>query len=484
MDNGLVKLIYPLAFAFGFASSAVGQSPGLDCAKATSAVEELICKDNDLAPLDRKMALVYEAAVKDPDQASKLKSAQRKWIGERNACSESANVRSCIQSAYEQRIAEIQIQTGSPTATRSIGYQCAGLDQSKHLLVAFYNQTDPPSAVVTYGSQQVIAVLQRSGSGAKYGAKDMEFWEHHGEALFTWRGKQYTCSTKDVPQVGTSSGRRTAATANERGTIPSVAEKLPEVWSFLKKLSAGVNAGIIKSEGDFTERCRKFYTPDQMAKIEAVVPGWKHMASFEDGKTLWHVNLAMVALLQLDEYRSMSSGLQTAQQWIVFLHDIGKEPEGGRDHRHSFRSAAQAGRILPSLGFPVTASYPAEFQDWFNLTDTATRFDDVQRLQIQDNSKLPKILSGARRIFAEPTRTVVGAIALHQSVTSLAAWPVKAPLTGDQVMAYVDKEILPALLVLMLADSGGWNLFDPPTLDSMYKETRAVFRALPRPPSK
>src|SRR5258707_15423957 len=26
------------------------------------------------------------------------------------------------------------------------------------------------------------------------------------------------------------------------------------------------------------------------------------------------------------------------------------------------------------------------------------------------------------------------------------------------------------------ADSGGWNLFDPPTLESMYKETRAVFR--------
>jgi hypothetical protein len=221
-----------------------------------------------------------------------------------------------------------------------------------------------------------------------------------------------------------------------------------------------------------------------MAEIEAVVPGWKHMASFEDGKTLWHVNLAMVALLQLDEYRSMSPGQQTVQQWIVFLHDVGKEPASGRDHRHTFRSAAQAGRILPKLGFPVTAAYPREFEDWFNLTDTATRFDEAQKLEIQDNSKLSTILSGAKRIFAEPTRTAVGAIALHQSITTLAAWPVKAPLTSDQVMAYVDKDILPALLVLMLADSGGWTLFDAPTLDSMYQETRAVFRELPRPPSK
>ena len=361
--------------------------------------------------------------------------------------------------------ASAQIEPGSSTPSISVDYRCAGRDQSKQLRVEFHNQTEPPSAVISFGNEQVIAVLQRSGSGAKYGSEGVEFWEHQGEALFTWRGKQYTCNKQE-------------------GTILSIAEKLPEVWLFLDKLNAGVNSGAIKSAEDFTERCRKFYTPDRMAEIEAVVPGWRHMASFEDGKTLWHVNVAMVALLQLDEYRSMSPGQQTVQQWIVFLHDVGKEPGSGRDHRHSFRSAAQAGRIMPKLGFPVTAAYPREFQHWFKLTDTATRFDEVQKLEIQDNSKLSKILGGAKRVFAEPTRTAVCAIALHQSITSLAAWPVKAPLSDDQVAAYVDKDILPALLVLMLADSGGWNLFDRPTLDSMYKETRTVFRDLPRPPSK
>ena len=139
---------------------------------------------------------------------------------------------------------------------------------------------------------------------------------------------------------------------------------------------------------------------------------------------------------------------------------------------------------MPTLGFPVTAAYPSEFPEWFNLTSNAMQFDKAENLEIQDNSTLPRILAGARQIFAEPTGTAVITIALHQSITSLAAWPVKAPLTDDQVTAYVDREILPALLVLMLADSGGWNLFDPPTLDSMYKETRAVFRDLPRAPSK
>jgi hypothetical protein len=262
--------------------------------------------------------------------------------------------------------------------------------------------------------------------------------------------------------------------------LSSVVETLPEVWLFLEKLSASVKAGTIRSKEQLIERCQEFYTAERMAEIEAVIPGWKHMASFEHGKTLWHINVAMVALLQLDEYLSMSPSQQTVQQWIVFLHDVAKEPVGGRDHRHSFRSAAHAGRIMPQLGFPVTAAYTSEFQNWFNLTDTATLFDEAQDMVIQDNSKLPRILDGVKRIFAEPTRTAVSVITLHQSITSLAAWPVKAPLTDDQVMAYVDEDIFTALLAMMLTDSGGWNLFDRPTLESMYKETRAVFRNLPR----
>ena len=174
----------------------------------------------------------------------------------------------------------------------------------------------------------------------------------------------------------------------------------------------------------------------------------------------------------------MTPGQQTVLQWVVLLHDLAKEPVAGRDHRHAFRSAARAGRVMPALGFPVTGRYRSEFQDWFDLADAATRFDEEQDLEIHDNRKLPAILAGARRIFAEPTRTAVTVIALHQSITSLAAWPVKAPLTDDEVVAYVDRDVIPVLAALTLADSGGWNLFDPPTLEAMYEETRAVFRDL------
>jgi hypothetical protein len=42
------------------------------------------------------------------------------------------------------------------------------------------------------------------------------------------------------------------------------------------------------------------------------------------------------------------------------------------------------------IRFPVTAAYPSEFQDWFNLTDTATRFDEAQtRAVFRDLPRFP-----------------------------------------------------------------------------------------------
>lgn len=269
-----------------------------------------------------------------------------------------------------------------------------------------------------------------------------------------------------------------AHTVANASPIRPLSEVLPDVWQFLDSLDADVRAGALTSTAAAIDRCRAFYSAERMARIETAIPGWGHMASFEDGKTLWHVNLAMVALLQLDEYRAAAPAEKVLLEWTVLLHDIAKEPVGGRDHRHSFRSGAKVGRLLPSLGFPVTGAYATGFEPWFALVDTAVLQDQARSFPIQDNNKLPSILADARQLFAEPTLTAVAVIALHQSVTSLAAWPVAAPLSREQVRSSITPAMLPALRALTLADSGGWNLFDPPTLAAMYAETRAMFEGL------
>ena len=126
---------------------------------------------------------------------------------------------------------------------------------------------------------------------------------------------------------------RTAAAAPSTA-IASMSEKLPELWHYLQSLSADVSSGTLRSTDEVIARSRAFFIPARMDRIEAVLPGWGHMASYDRGKTLWHVNVAMVALLQLDEYKAMPREQQIVEEWIVLLHDLAKEPVSGRDHRH------------------------------------------------------------------------------------------------------------------------------------------------------
>jgi membrane-bound inhibitor of C-type lysozyme len=69
----------------------------------------------------------------------------------------------------------VQIQAGLLRAPTAVRFECGDLDNTKPLFVAFYNETDPVSAVITDGSDQVVAMIQRSGSGARYAAPGVEF---------------------------------------------------------------------------------------------------------------------------------------------------------------------------------------------------------------------------------------------------------------------------------------------------------------------
>jgi uncharacterized protein len=172
-------------------------SPSFDCAKASGEVEELICKDAGLAALDRKLAGVYENASKNwpADIASGQKVLQRGWIKGRNDCWKAEDKRDCVEYSYRTRIVELQIQSGQLEAPTPVGYVCKG-EEGKPFFAAFYQQTDPAIAVVTFGDDQVILFLEPAGSGAKYVAPNVELWEHHGEAKVDWYGTELQCKAR------------------------------------------------------------------------------------------------------------------------------------------------------------------------------------------------------------------------------------------------------------------------------------------------
>ena len=184
----LVLSVLPLAAA------SLAAQPSYDCATASGQVEQMICADETLAALDRELAAVYaEAVLTYPlEEQTNLKVQQRGWIKGRDACWKAEDVAACVEGNYRARIVELQITSGQLPAPEAVSYACTGFEEQP-LLAAFYRDTTPASVVLTRGDEQLIAFIARSGSGARYTAAGIEFWEHQGEATVNWYGTGLQC---------------------------------------------------------------------------------------------------------------------------------------------------------------------------------------------------------------------------------------------------------------------------------------------------
>ncbi len=190
-----------ICFLFNSAAlpnAACAIEPSFDCSRADHDAEELICRDNELAALDNKLAAVYQTVLEScPDNDRKnLKATQRGWIKGRNDCWKADDLRSCIKFAYESRITELQIQGGLVTVPEPVEYQCNG-GKHDYLTAIFYQNTVLPVVVLTRvndkNSDQVLAWPTPSGSGAKYQGGNVLFWSKGREAMVEWNGSTLQC---------------------------------------------------------------------------------------------------------------------------------------------------------------------------------------------------------------------------------------------------------------------------------------------------
>lgn len=79
-----------------------------DCQKAGTATEKAICSDIPLARLDRGLADAYAQALSwasDDAEKTRIRDAQRKWIGVRDACGGDI---ACLIAAYDARLKALQ----------------------------------------------------------------------------------------------------------------------------------------------------------------------------------------------------------------------------------------------------------------------------------------------------------------------------------------------------------------------------------------
>jgi len=163
------------------------QGPSFACDKVRAgSIEEMICRDQDLSALDRKLSGVYAAAAKiaTNEHPPRLKVEQRGWIKGRNDCWKSDDKRACVEDAYVRRIAELQARYRLVPGKGPFRFVCDGNPANE--VIATFFQTTPPTLIAERGDSVSLMYLQRSGSGAKYEGGNESFWEHQGEAAVTW----------------------------------------------------------------------------------------------------------------------------------------------------------------------------------------------------------------------------------------------------------------------------------------------------------
>jgi uncharacterized protein len=183
---------HPAAPSSSSGPPAATTAPVLDCTKP-SGVQQLVCGDAQLTDLDRRLQTAYQQALARPgaDRAA-LTTAQNDWVAVRDGCAQNADARPCVLEAYQTRLVQLAIADPATVAPPVVTYDCpAG---SGPLTAQFYNQFDPPTAVLNWKGTQMILFIQLAASGARYGRQGSEYWEHQGEVKLDLGGTKFVCA--------------------------------------------------------------------------------------------------------------------------------------------------------------------------------------------------------------------------------------------------------------------------------------------------
>ncbi|CAN5441677.1 MliC family protein [soil metagenome] len=179
-------------------TAAPAAARAVDCAKADGDVESLICKNPELVSLDQQLALEFQHALTEAgagpgaDRAA-LQSAQDAWKTTREDCWKADDVHQCVLDAYRTRLVELKIDDPDTVRPQTVTYRCP--DPAKPLTARFYNQFDPPAAVLAWGADTAVVFAEQTGSGARYGRDGVDYWEHQGEVTVDFHGDKFVCRT-------------------------------------------------------------------------------------------------------------------------------------------------------------------------------------------------------------------------------------------------------------------------------------------------
>jgi hypothetical protein len=207
------------------------------------------------------------------------------------------------------------------------------------------------------------------------------------------------------------------------------------------------------------------------------------MASYADQQTLVHVTSVLVALYLLSDYQAASAEQKIIMEWMVMFHDVAKKAERNKhDYVHGFISAAIAGAALATIGFPTRSDFATHISAWKTLTENTVIYAPSHHETIQDNTKLPEILTGIDALYGHqsPAALIIKGVLFHMSIYTDPTYPTLAPLTEPEIKRYIDRQFFPILKAMMLVDSDAWTLYDPAERQRQKEPTLEAFDNIAR----
>lgn len=171
----MIRTVATIVVASALAAPTLAQdSPSFDCAAAESSAEELICRDADLARLDRLVAERYAAAlavVRGLDAGAgaaedALRAEQRGWISGRDECWKADDLRACVEQSYLRREGDLVARWLLEEPAGVVHWACDG-DPANAVVTSFF-ETTLPSVRFERGDAVDTGSLAPTASGSRY----------------------------------------------------------------------------------------------------------------------------------------------------------------------------------------------------------------------------------------------------------------------------------------------------------------------------
>ncbi|HCS44724.1 MAG TPA: hypothetical protein DIW52_18165 [Pseudomonas sp.] len=186
------------------------ESPSFDCAKASAAIEKLICRDPQLAQMEIELTRLYRLALTDErsvPRPDKIMIDQQFWIESRNQCASTPAPKACTIRSYAERAHQLRqgsaiVRTKDPDRLTEgpLAFRCPGFNA---LIAATFFNTQPGVVYLKWANTSITLSQVPSDSGTHYTGKDHQgnysFWQNGNVVLFQKPGSgEMSCAAEPV----------------------------------------------------------------------------------------------------------------------------------------------------------------------------------------------------------------------------------------------------------------------------------------------